>query len=67
MSQTAPAAVVPEDPVSIVRLHGEACYFCGAVSLPLYPAGSVTTRLEDGGERQWFVVACARHRWAVHG
>jgi hypothetical protein len=52
MRQTAPAAVVPEDPVSIVRLHREACYLCGAVSLPLYPAGSVI---------------CARHRRVAHG
>lgn len=56
---TAPAATGPD--VSIVRLHGEACYWCGTAHSPFTPAGTVTTPV-DGGIRVWFIVACPQHR-----
>ncbi len=58
MTETAP----PVDPdTSIVRLHGEACFYCGAVHTDLYPAGSVSTPV-PGGVRVWQIVACGKHR-----
>lgn len=56
---TAPPA--PPD-ISIVRLHGEACWWCGAALGTLHPAGSVTTAFTEGGCREWFIVACDTHR-----
>lgn len=47
--------------VSIARLHGEACWFCGDALRRLYPAGSIRTSV-DGGYRVWQVAACADHR-----
>ncbi|MFH8569577.1 DUF6415 family natural product biosynthesis protein [Streptomyces sp. NPDC017993] len=59
---TATTAPPPADPdLSIVRLHGEACYWCGAAHGALAPAGSVTTPVE-GGVCVWFIVACPQHR-----
>lgn len=46
------------DAVSIARLHGEACWDCGAVATTLHPAGSVTT--ENG--KEWLIVKCEKHR-----
>lgn len=45
------------DQPSIARLHGEACWHCGAVTGPLKPAGEVT--IDDGPA--WTVVACPAH------
>lgn len=46
-------------PVSIARLHGRACFDCGAVAKDLSPAGSV--RL-PGSEQTWPIVTCGcRH------
>ncbi|MEV7466088.1 hypothetical protein AB0O20_06185 [Streptomyces kronopolitis] len=60
---TAPPDVPFADPeVSIVRLHGEACYWCGAVHSALTPAGSVATPAGECGVRIWFIVACPQHR-----
>lgn len=60
---TAPPDVPFADPdVSIVRLHGEACYWCGAAHATLTPAGSVATQIPDCGVRVWFIVACPEHR-----
>lgn len=42
------------DAVSIARLHGEACWDCGAVATTLYPAGAVTT--EAG--KEWEIRKC---------
>lgn len=42
-------------PVSIARLHGRACFDCGAVAKDLTPAGSV--RL-PGSKRAWPIVTC---------
>ncbi len=42
-------------PVSIARLHGEACFHCGAVSKTLHAAGHITLA---GGTRVWPVVTC---------
>lgn len=54
--------VPPADPrTSIVRLHGEACFYCGAVHTELYPAGAVRTSV-PGGIRIWPIVACSKHR-----
>ncbi|AUH40475.1 hypothetical protein [Streptomyces sp. CMB-StM0423] len=59
MAIAAPAAenVVHCD-VSIVRLHGEACFHCGSVRRPLRPAGSVTVPTPGGGTKAWRVVTC---------
>lgn len=56
-----PAHPAPPD-VSIVRLHGEACWWCGAALGDLHAAGTVTTPLQEGGVRQWFIVACDAHQ-----
>lgn len=60
---TAPPTTAPagEQAVSIVRLHGEACYFCGAALGRLFPVGTVET-LVEGAMWAWPVVACAHHR-----
>jgi hypothetical protein len=52
-----PAA--PAD-VSIARLHGEACWWCGAVQTTLRTVGEVSTPV-DGGHRVWPIVACPDH------
>lgn len=59
MSITSAPPDVPPAPgtVSIARLHGEACYICGAVNADLQPAGAVST-VVDGGIRIWQIVAC---------
>ncbi|MFJ9417834.1 hypothetical protein ACIRPT_27295 [Streptomyces sp. NPDC101227] len=58
---TQSTAPPPADPnVSIARLHGEACYWCGSAHSTLTPAGSVTTPV-GGGQRLWFIVACEWH------
>ncbi|MFK0252537.1 hypothetical protein [Streptomyces sp. NPDC090445] len=44
--------------VSIARLHGEACYDCGAVLGDLIPAGEVTH--PDSG-RVWPIRKCGDH------
>jgi hypothetical protein len=41
--------------VSIVRLHGEACFHCGAVNKALCTAGHVVVR---GDTRVWQIVTC---------
>jgi hypothetical protein len=41
--------------MSIVRLHGEACFYCGAVNKTLRTAGHVVVR---GDTRVWQVVTC---------
>jgi hypothetical protein len=49
------APTVIDEQVSIVRLHGEACFHCGAVHKALRAAGHVVVR---GGTRVWRVVTC---------
>lgn len=51
--------VVVDRSVSIVRLHGEACFDCGAVNKPLRAAGLVVVR---GHERVWQVRSCGSCR-----
>jgi hypothetical protein len=46
---------VIDGPVSIVRLHGEACFDCGAVNKTLRAAGHVVVR---GSTRAWQIVMC---------
>lgn len=53
-----------DETTSIVRLYGEACFYCGAVHTELFPAGTVQTPVE-GGARVWPIVACTEH--AVRG
>lgn len=54
-------AVVDALEVSIARLHGEACWHCGAVNAQLEPIGEVST-VVGGGRRVWTVVACSTHK-----
>jgi hypothetical protein len=62
MADAAPTIEAPPDPeISIVRLHGEACFWCGAALGEMVPAGTVTTPV-PGGVRVWSVVACVQHR-----
>ncbi len=44
------------DGVSIARLHGEACWHCGAVYCSLTPTGPVIV-----GGREWQTVSCVKH------
>ncbi len=53
--------LVSGEDVSIARLHGEACWHCGAVTAALATVGSVATAT-DGGIRIWPVTACPPHR-----
>ena len=49
--------------VSIVRLHGEACFDCGAVNRPLRAAGQVVVR---GCSQIWHIRTCGcQHRAAA--
>jgi hypothetical protein len=57
VTQAPPDITAAPAGISIARLHGEACYGCGAVHARLHPAGQVTTAV-DGGIRVWQVVAC---------
>ncbi|MCY0954724.1 hypothetical protein [Streptomyces sp. H27-S2] len=50
--------------VSIARLHGEACWDCGAVSADLVPAGEVAVR---GFEKTWPIQRCAAGHPAAAG
>jgi len=49
------APTIVDERVSIVRLHGEACFHCGAVTKTLRAAGHVVVR---GGSRVWAIVTC---------
>lgn len=50
-----------EEQLSIARLHGEACRYCGSTKPPLRPAGHVYTTDREGGRLGWALVACASH------
>ncbi|GAA2502608.1 hypothetical protein [Streptomyces gobitricini] len=54
--------VVVNGPVSIKRLHSEACAECGVSPTTLYAAGYL--RITDG-ERIWPVMVCSAHRPAT--
>lgn len=47
--------ILIEDSVSIARLHGEACFECGAVAKELHVAGHGTLR---GSARGWQIMTC---------
>jgi hypothetical protein len=47
--------------VSLARLHGEACWHCGAVSTRLWSAGEVTLEIAPGKSVTWPTKACAEH------
>jgi hypothetical protein len=49
--------------VSIARLHGRACWYCGAVSRHLHPAG----RAQRGTGRTWNIVSCGCHKAPTQG
>lgn len=51
---TTPVLAV-EGRVSIARLHGAACWHCGAVTRKLVPAGYVVL---PGQTRRWSIVTC---------
>lgn len=62
MADAAPTIEAPPDQeISIVRLHGEACFWCGAALGRMFTVGTVTTPV-PGGVRVWPVVACVQHR-----
>jgi len=48
--------------VSIARLHGEACFHCGAVHGPLYAGGHVTL---PGKDCVWPIVTCGCRKGAA--
>ena len=55
---TVPDSLAPtliEGRISAVRLHGEACFHCGAVTKTLRAAGHVVVR---GGARVWQILTC---------
>lgn len=54
MSEAAPPRQVTGR-VSIARLHGKACFCCGAVTRELAPAGAVVL---PGRKRAWPIVTC---------
>lgn len=58
---TAPPVRV-DGPVSIARLHGRACWDCGAVAKDLAPAGTVQVA---GSDRVWAVASCGCRTGAV--
>lgn len=47
-----------DGPVSIARLHGRACWYCGAVARKLAAVGRVQL---TAGTRVWTVVSCGCH------
>jgi hypothetical protein len=47
-----------DGPVSIARLHGRACWYCGAVARGLTAVGSVQRK---AGSRVWTIVSCGCH------
>lgn len=47
-----------DGPVSIARLHGRACWYCGAVARPLSAVGQAQ---RAGGTRVWTIVSCGCH------
>lgn len=59
-SMASPARV--DEPVSIARLHGRACWHCGAVAKDLTPAGTV---LLGEDRREWTIVTCGCQPTAV--
>lgn len=50
-----PVPAVVDGRVSILRLHGEACFNCGAVNRDLRAAGHVVVR---GNTRVWEILTC---------
>lgn len=60
-TRTAPPPAPPApDTVSAARLHGEACWHCGAVHTAFTVIGKVSTPV-PGGHRVWPVVGCPAH------
>lgn len=56
--------VLVEGRVSIARLHGKACWHCGAVTRCFVPAGFVVLQ---GQTRQWQIVSCGCAPAAAQG
>lgn len=59
-STAAPPAPPAPETASVARLHGEACWHCGAVHTALRTIGEVSTPVPSG-HRIWPVVACPEH------
>lgn len=59
---SAPPPTRVDEHVSIVRVHGEACWYCGAVTKTLYAAGHITL---SGSDRVWPIVTCGCKPQAV--
>jgi hypothetical protein len=53
-----PEADLPAQDISPARLHGEACFDCGAAEAPLHPGGTI--ELDDGSDisRVYDIVVC---------
>lgn len=63
MTNAEPATPTPiEEPVSIARQHGQACFHCGAVAKTLYADGHI---LLMGTGRVWPIVTCGCRRQAA--
>lgn len=58
MSVPPPVPIDGADQPSFARLHGQACWHCGAVTKSLQPAGEVTL---DDDSKVWAVVTCGAH------
>lgn len=62
MSDTIAQPIRVDGPVSIARLHGRACWDCGAVAKELSPAGRVQVA---GSDRVWEISSCGCRAGAV--
>lgn len=58
MNRRCTALLVVNGPVSIARLHGRACWYCGAVAREMKTAGRVQLA---PGARVWTIVTCGCH------
>lgn len=57
-----PAEAIAVGEVSIARLHGLACWDCGAVTRRLEPSARIS---DEGTGREWTVARCSSCRNAV--
>ncbi|WP_320784213.1 hypothetical protein [Streptomyces sp. CRN 30] len=62
MRQRTSRLLVVDGPVSFARLHGRACWYCGAVSRSMRAVGRVQRAV---GARVWTIVSCGCHSKTV--